>query len=56
MVADIGTTNWLQMFRFVTCGQLTGLSGTLDAIQMLLHMQLTLTEHIGLTQLLGVRK
>ena len=42
--------------RFVTRGQLTGLSGTLDAIQMLLRMQLTLTEHIGLTQLLSVRK
>ena len=42
--------------RFVTCGQRTRLSSTLDAIQMLLHIQSTLTEHIGLTQLLGVRK
>jgi hypothetical protein len=41
---------------FVTCGQRTRLSGTLDAIQMLLHIQSTLTEHIGLTQLLSVRK
>ena len=41
---------------FVTCGQRNRLSGTLDAIQMLLRIPSTLAEHIGLTQLLSVRK